>query len=94
VTPPGGIILDPFFGSGTLGIAAGKLGMKWVGIEKEAKYIEIAERRIEREVGLLLDCGDCPGGPLDLNGVEVEEAGKGEKMFECFEGKEDGGRRG
>jgi len=77
VTPPGGIILDPFMGSGTLGIAAGKLGMKWVGIEMEAKYIAIAERRIEREVGLLLDCGDCPGGPIDRDGIEVEDAGKG-----------------
>lgn len=55
VTPPGGIVLDPFCGSGTLGIAAGKLGMKWQGIELNPKYIEIAERRIEREVGLLLD---------------------------------------
>jgi len=88
VTPPGGIIIDPFIGSGTLGIAAGKLGMKWVGIEKIKHHIEIAERRIEREVGLLLDCGDCPGGPIDRDGVEVEEAGKGQKMFKCFEGKE------
>jgi len=84
VTPPGGIIIDPFIGSGTLGIAAGKLGMKWVGIEKIKHHIEIANRRIEREVGLLLDCGDTFGGPLDRNGVEVEEAGKGHAFDEMW----------
>lgn len=55
VTPPGGIVLDPFCGSGTLGIAARKLGFNYLCIELNPKYIEIAERRIEREVGLLLE---------------------------------------
>lgn len=32
--------------------------------------------------------GDCPSGPIDRDGVEVEEAGKGDKMFKCFEGGE------
>jgi len=31
--------------------------------------------------------GDCPSGPIDRDGVEVEEAGKGDRMFKCFEGK-------
>ena len=86
--PPAGTVLDPFMGSGTTAVVARKLNRNYTGIELNGKYIEIAERRIEREVGLLLDCGDCPGGPIDRDGVEVEEAGKGQKMFKCFEGKE------
>lgn len=75
--PDGGIVLDPFMGSGTTAVVARKLDRNFIGIELNPKYIEIAERRIEREVGLLLDCGDCPGGPLDPGDVELEEAGKG-----------------
>lgn len=40
-------ILDPFMGSGTTGVAAIKLGRQFIGIEAEAKYFEIACRRIE-----------------------------------------------
>jgi DNA modification methylase len=47
ITPPGGIILDPFMGSGTTGCAAVKLGYTFIGIERESDYIEIARRRIE-----------------------------------------------
>lgn len=46
VCPPGGIVLDPFLGSGTTGCAAIKLGFQFIGIEREAEYIEIAKRRI------------------------------------------------
>lgn len=47
VTPPGGIVLDPFMGSGTTGCAAVKLGRQFIGIEREQEYIEIARCRIE-----------------------------------------------
>jgi DNA modification methylase len=40
------IILDPFMGSGTIGVAAVKLGRKFIGIEIEPKYFDIACRRI------------------------------------------------
>ncbi len=46
VTRMGGIVLDPFMGSGTTGIAALQEGMRFVGIEREEKYMEIAKRRI------------------------------------------------
>lgn len=46
VTPPGGVILDPFMGSGSTGKAAVLEGFGFIGIEKEAEYMEIAERRI------------------------------------------------
>jgi len=42
-----GIILDPFMGSGSTGVAALKLGFKFIGIEKEKEYFEIGETRIK-----------------------------------------------
>ena len=41
--------LDPFFGTGTSGVVCEKLGRKWVGIELNEKYCEIAAKRIEQE---------------------------------------------
>lgn len=46
----GETILDPFMGSGTTGIAAIQLGRKFIGIEREPKYFDIACRRIEQAV--------------------------------------------
>lgn len=46
VTPPGGTVLDPFMGSGSTGIASRSLGFKFIGIEKESEYYEIATKRI------------------------------------------------
>lgn len=46
VTPLGGLVLDPFCGSGTTGIAAVRRARSFVGIEREAEYVEIATRRI------------------------------------------------
>ncbi|MEM1377319.1 MAG: site-specific DNA-methyltransferase [Pseudomonadota bacterium] len=43
---PGDIVLDPFFGSGTTGAVAKRLGRNYVGIEREDKYIEAATKRI------------------------------------------------
>ena len=45
-TNEGDLILDPFMGSGTTGVAALKLGRKFVGIEKEKEFIELAEKRL------------------------------------------------
>lgn len=47
VTPPGGIVLDPFMGSGSTGIAAKENGFEFIGIEREQEYFEIAKKRIE-----------------------------------------------
>lgn len=46
VTPPGGIVLDPFTGSGSTGKAAMLEGFRFIGIEREAEYVEIAKARI------------------------------------------------
>ena len=43
----GQTILDPFMGSGTTGVAAVQMGRKFIGIEREPKYFDIACRRIE-----------------------------------------------
>lgn len=45
--PKGGVVIDPFFGSGTTGIVAKKLRRDYVGIELNPEYIELAERRIK-----------------------------------------------
>ena len=47
VTPPGGVVLDPFTGSGSTGKAAILEGFRFIGIEREAEYVEIARARIE-----------------------------------------------
>jgi site-specific DNA-methyltransferase (adenine-specific) len=50
VTPKGGIVLDPFMGSGSTGKAAVREGMEFIGIERETEYFEIAKSRIEYEI--------------------------------------------
>ena len=45
--PQGGVVLDPFMGSGTTAIVASKLGRDYVGIELNPEYKEMAERRIK-----------------------------------------------
>lgn len=45
--PTAHTILDPFMGSGTTGVACARLGRKFIGIELEPKYFDIACRRIE-----------------------------------------------
>ena len=42
-----GLVLDPFMGSGTTGVACAQMGRKFIGIEREPKYFDIACRRIE-----------------------------------------------
>jgi DNA modification methylase len=44
--PKGGTVLDPFFGSGTVGVVAKKLNRKYIGIELNPEYIKIAKKRI------------------------------------------------
>lgn len=48
ITPPGGLILDPFTGSGTTGIAAALEDFRFLGIEREPEYVAIAEARIAK----------------------------------------------
>jgi len=52
VTPPGGVVLDPFAGSGTTGVAARLEGFGFIGIDQDADYCQTAVRRMAREVML------------------------------------------
>jgi len=55
VTPPGGIVLDPFMGSGTTGKAALSEGFGFIGIERDPEYYAIAESRFNgAQIGLAL----------------------------------------
>ena len=47
IVPAGQTVLDPFMGSGTTGVACAKLGRKFIGIEIEERYFDIACKRIE-----------------------------------------------
>ena len=44
--PKNGIVLDPFFGAGTVGLVAQQLGRKWIGIDLKREYAELAIQRI------------------------------------------------
>jgi site-specific DNA-methyltransferase (adenine-specific) len=55
VTPPGGLVLDPFMGSGSTGLAALAEGFEFLGIERDPAYLAIAEQRIARA----LDSAAC-----------------------------------
>jgi site-specific DNA-methyltransferase (adenine-specific) len=59
VTPPGGTILDPFMGSGSTGKAAAMEGFCFIGIEREADYVEIARRRIEAARSTMIRSDDA-----------------------------------
>jgi modification methylase len=45
-TDPGDVVLDPFFGTGTTGAVARRLGRRWIGIEREKRYVRVARERI------------------------------------------------
>jgi modification methylase len=61
---PGEVILDPFFGSGTTGAVAKKLGRRWIGLEREEVYAKAARKRIEKVI---------PGDPEALTISEKRE---------------------
>lgn len=46
-----GLVLDPFLGSGTTGLAAETLGLQWIGIDLSEKYCDMARKRIEKATG-------------------------------------------
>ncbi|QQG35433.1 MAG: site-specific DNA-methyltransferase [Micavibrio aeruginosavorus] len=46
-TQPGDLVLDPFFGTGTTGAVAKKLGRDYIGLEREDNYIKVAEQRLK-----------------------------------------------
>lgn len=60
-TRPGDTVLDPFFGTGTTGAVARKLGRRFIGIERDQEYAEVARRRLA-----------AIPGPVDIAMIEVD----------------------
>lgn len=60
IVPPGGVVCDPFMGSGTMGLAAIGYGCRFIGIENMPKHFETAQRRIgEAQPALLAQADDA-----------------------------------
>jgi modification methylase len=75
-TKPGDVVLDPFFGTGTTGAVARRLGRHWIGIERERSYVKVALERIESTLPLdesaMATMADRRGAPRVAFGVLVE----------------------
>ncbi|MEO5641305.1 MAG: site-specific DNA-methyltransferase [Sphingomicrobium sp.] len=75
-TKPGDVVLDPFFGTGTTGAVAKRLGRRWIGIERETAYVEVARRRIASALPLdesaMTVMADKRSAPRVAFGVLVE----------------------
>jgi modification methylase len=63
-TKPGDVVVDPFFGTGTTGAVAKRLGRRWIGIERETAYIEVAQERIDAAL------------PLDESALQIMQSAK------------------
>ena len=66
-TDPGDVVLDPFCGSGTTGVACIRLGRRFIGIEKNAKYATVAQERLAAE-SQGLNLRDARAGQLPMFG--------------------------
>jgi modification methylase len=77
-TKPGDVVLDPFFGTGTTGAVAKRLGRRWIGIEREPDYCAAAAERIEAALPLdesaLATMQSPRGAPKVAFGVLVENS--------------------
>lgn len=60
---PGDIVLDPFFGTGTTGAVAKKLGRHWIGIERDAAYVALARQRLAAVAPVPNETLDWPPPP-------------------------------
>ena len=73
---PGSVVLDPFMGSGTTGAVARRLGRRFIGIEREAAYMNIAGARIDAIEPLPEDALGDNGGPPRPAARAVRRAGR------------------
>lgn len=84
-TDPDELVLDPFAGSGTTGVACLRLGRRFIGIEKDARYAAIARERLAAEVqGLSLK--DARAGQLPMFGEQPKKKPKPENMHGAADG--------
>lgn len=80
ISPAGGVVLDPFMGSGSTGVAAIRTGRRFIGIEVEPRYFDIACKRIEeaqRQADLFVAprraCQAHPARPPERGGRVMSE---------------------
>lgn len=75
VTPPGGLVLDPFMGSGSTGKACMREGFRFTGIDMTPEYVAIARQRIEHEHARMVEASKPPPLPpqLDLFAMPTSE---------------------
>ena len=77
-TKPGDVVLDPFFGTGTTGAVARRLGRRWIGIERERDYVKVAKARIAATLPLdesaMTVMADKRSAPRVAFGLLVESA--------------------
>ncbi len=59
-TKPGDLVLDPFFGTGTSGAVAKRLGRRYIGIERDAEYAKLARERIRAVIPAEIDAVSTP----------------------------------
>jgi hypothetical protein len=70
ILPKDAVIVDPFMGSGTTGVACAELGRKFIGIEMDTDYFHIAEQRIAEAIGAC-NSSSCDG--LNNNSCRKDE---------------------
>ncbi len=81
---PGDVVLDPFFGSGTTGAVAKRLGRSYIGIEREQAYIDAARKRIEDVIPEFAHLHEEPPKPERVPFKEILERGllrSGDSLF-------------
>ena len=84
ITPVGGTVLDPFMGSGTTGMACRYELREFIGIEREAEYVAIAERRIAAVAPLFetgLSNGDAVDPALSARGTDARARAQSDLEF-------------
>lgn len=78
--PPGGVILDPFMGSGTTAIAAKRCGRNFVGFELNPEYCQIIDNRLASPEAHLADLSNLPTEPVREKLLEFRNKSEEEKV--------------
>lgn len=83
--PPGGIVLDPFMGTGTTAVAAQRCGRQFVGFELNPDYCEIITRRLLAPEGQLTAQNNPPSEPVRAKVTDIAKGKKGRKSKKISE---------